>query len=109
MQKMRENVFKKYKKLLPHLDFIETQKDTKSSYHKLVMLSNRRDELKTYLAHNGIETKIHYNKTLDSINVGKYPNAENICARALSLPIYPHLKMDEIKYICERIQKFHGV
>jgi len=109
MQKMRENVFKKYKKLLPHLDFIETQKDTKSSYHKLVMLSNRRDELKTYLAHNGIETKIHYNKTLDSINVGKYPNAENICARALSLPIYPHLKMDEIRYICERIQKFHGV
>jgi dTDP-4-amino-4,6-dideoxygalactose transaminase len=109
MQKMRENVFKKYKKLLPHLEFIETQKDTTSSYHKLVMLSNRRDELKTYLAHNGIETKIHYNKTLDNINVGKYPNAENICARALSLPIYPHLKMDEITYICERIQKFHGV
>ena len=32
------------------------------------MLTERRDELKTYLAQNGIETKIHYNKTLDSNN-----------------------------------------
>lgn len=109
LQKMREKVFQKYKKLLPHLEFIETRNDTKPSYHKLVMLSNRRDELKTYLAHNGIETKIHYAKTLDSTNAGTYPNAENLCAKVLSLPIYPHLKMDEITYICKRIQKFHGV
>ncbi len=109
LQKMRQNVFMRYKKLLPHLDFIETRKDTKSSYHKLVMLSNRRDELKTYLQHNGIETKIHYVKTLDSNNIGVYPNAENICAKALSLPIYPHLKMDEVNYICKKIQKFHGI
>ena len=109
LQKMREEVYRTYKKLLPHMDFIETDKDTKPSFHKLVLLSNRRDELKTYLAHNGIETKIHYAKTLDSNNVGAYPNAENICAKALSLPIYPFLKKDEISYICKRIQKFHGV
>ena len=107
LQKMREKVFKKYKQLLPHDEFIETQDDTQSSYHKLVILSDRRDELKTYLAQNGIETKIHYTKTLDNKNIGKYPNAESLCAKALSLPIYPHLKMDEVNYICERINKFH--
>ena len=107
LQKMREKVFKKYKQLLPHDEFIETQNDTQSSYHKLVILSNRRDELKTYLAQNGIETKIHYTKTLDNKNIGQYPNAESLCAKALSLPIYPHLKMDEVIYIGERINKFH--
>jgi len=107
LQKMREKVFKKYKQLLPHDEFIETQDDTQSSYHKLVILSDRRDELKTYLAQNGIETKIHYTKTLDNKNIGKYPNAESLCAKALSLPIYPHLKMDQVNYICERINKFH--
>ena len=107
LQKMREKVFKKYKQLLPHDEFIETQDDTQSSYHKLVILSDRRDELKTYLAQNGIETKIHYTKTLDNKKIGKYPNAESLCAKALSLPIYPHLKMDEVDYICERINKFH--
>jgi len=107
LQKMREKVFKKYKQLLPHNEFIETQDNTQSSYHKLVILSDRRDELKTYLAQNGIETKIHYTKILDNKNIGKYPNAESLCAKALSLPIYPHLKMDEVIYICERINKFH--
>ena len=107
LQKMREKVFKKYKQLLPHDEFIETRDDTQSSYHKLVILSDRRDELKTYLAQNGIETKVHYTKTLDNKNIGQYPNAESLCAKALSLPIYPHLKMDEVIYICERINKFH--
>ena len=73
------------------------------------MLSDRRDELKTYLAQNGIETKIHYTKTLDSKNVGQYPNAETMCAKALSLPIYPHLKMAEVDYICNKIKGFTNV
>jgi dTDP-4-amino-4,6-dideoxygalactose transaminase len=107
LQKMRDNVFKKYKQLLPNEEFVETQDNTKSSHHKLVILCDRRDELKTYLAQNGIETKVHYTKTLDGKNVGQYPNAETMCAKALSLPIYPHLSMDEIIYICERITKFH--
>jgi dTDP-4-amino-4,6-dideoxygalactose transaminase len=109
LQKMRKKVFERYKKNLEHTNFIETQENTQSSYHKLVLLSDRRDELKTYLAQNGIETKVHYNKTLDSKNVGQYPNAENMCAKALSLPIYPHLEMYEVDYICERIRKFNGV
>jgi dTDP-4-amino-4,6-dideoxygalactose transaminase len=109
LQKMRKKIFERYKKNLEHTDFIETQENTQSSYHKMVMLTNRRDELKTYLAQNGIETKVHYTKTLDSKNVGQYPNAENMCAKALSLPIYPHLEMYEVDYICERIRKFNGV
>ena len=109
LQKMRKKVFERYKMNLAHIDFVETQENTQSSYHKLVMLTNRRDELKTYLAQNGIETKIHYTKTLDSNNIGQYPNAESICAKALSLPIYPHLEMYEVDYVCERIRKFNGV
>ena len=109
LQKMRKKVFERYKKNLEHTDFIETQDNTQSSYHKMVMLTNRRDELKTYLAQNGIETKVHYTKTLDSKNVGQYPNAESICVNALSLPIYPHLKLDEVDYVCDKIRKFNGV
>ena len=109
LQKMRKKVFERYKRNLAHTDFVETQENTQSSYHKLVVLSDRRDELKTYLAQNGIETKVHYNKTLDSKNVGQYPNAETMCASSLSLPIYPHLKLDEVDYICDKIRKFNGV
>ncbi len=106
LQKKREKVFKRYKKLLPDSLIIESQDNAKSSHHKLVILSDRRDDLKTFLAQNGIETKIHYPKTLDSMNIGQYPNAEKVCAMALSLPIYPHLKIKEVDYICDRIKEF---
>ena len=109
LQKLRKKVFEKYQKNLPQFNFVTTHSNHVSSYHKLVLLVEKRDELKTYLAQNGIETKIHYPKILDAVNIGKYPNAEKICSQALSLPIYPHLKMREVDYVCERIKKFYGV
>ena len=109
LQKMRKKVFERYKKNLAHTDFVETQENTQSSLSQVGRLIDRRDELKTYLAQNGIETKVHYTKTLDSKNVGQYPNAEIMCAKSLSLPIYPHLKLAEVDYICDNIRKFNGV
>lgn len=106
LQRMRNKVVKRYKKNLIEVQFIETIKKTVSSNHKLVMLSDRRDELKLFLESKGIETKVHYKKILDTKGVGLYPNAEMLCAKALSLPVYPHLKMDEVDYVCDRIKEF---
>ena len=106
LQKMRDKVCNRYRKNMPEVQILCASPGTKSSNHKLVILSDRRDELKKYLHTKGIQTKIHYTKTLDSQNIGKYPQAENICAKALSLPIYSHLKMNEVDYICDRIKEF---
>jgi dTDP-4-amino-4,6-dideoxygalactose transaminase len=106
LQKMRDKVCNRYRKNMPEVQILCASPDTKSSNHKFVILSDRRDELKEYLHTKGIQTKIHYTKTLDSQNTGQYPQAENICAKALSLPIYPHLKMSEVDYICDRIKEF---
>jgi dTDP-4-amino-4,6-dideoxygalactose transaminase len=105
LQTMREKIAKRYKKNLPELSFMESRPKTQSSNHKLVVLFDKRDELKQYLQDNGIETRVHYAKTLDS-DSSRYPNAESICSRALSLPIYPHLRLDEVDYICDRIKEF---
>lgn len=106
LQRMRKKVAKRYKKNMKEMLFVCADKNTKSSHHKLVILVNRRDDLQSFLQTKGIETKIHYTKTLDTENIGKYPNAENICAKALSLPIYPHLKTSEVDYICDKIKEF---
>ena len=107
LQRMRAKVFQRYKKNLPDMGFIESRPNTRSSHHKLVMLCDRRDELIQHLKQNGIETKIHYKDTLDKAN--RYINAEYICARAISLPIYPHLSTEEVDYICEKIKEFKDV
>ena len=106
LQAMREKVCRRYMKNIPEVQILCAGPNTKSSHHKLVILNDRRDDLKAYLETKGIQTKIHYQKTLDAEHVGQYPNAEKICAKALSLPMYPHLKMKEVDYICDRIKEF---
>ena len=107
LQKMRHKVFDMYKKELAGLELVEYSDGNTSSRHKLVLLSNNRNRLKEYLARAGIETKIHYEDLLDKND--RYPNAEFICARALSLPIYPHLKKEEVLYVCKKIKEFINV
>ena len=107
LQKMRTAVQHRYKQNLPQIDMIETDGRHTSSHHKLVILVEKRDELKRYLDMHGIETKIHYDKTLD-VNAS-YPVAENLCKRSLSLPIYPFLDKHEIDYVCEKIKAFYNV
>ena len=109
LQGKRADVVKLYKKLLPYETFISASKDTVSSNHKLVIMSERRDQLKGYLEKHGIETKIHYTNILDKVTSNYYPVAEKICAQTLSLPVYPFLSNDEVKYICEKIRQFNGV
>ena len=110
LQKMRKSIYERYKNNLPEIDFLVDGKG-KPSYHKLVFLTDNRNELQKYLDDNGIETKIHYAEILDQTKIGlyTYPNAENICKKALSLPIYPYLTNKEIDYICERINKFYDI
>jgi len=109
LQSMREKVAKRYFKNLPTESFIKSKNNTISSYHKLVLLHEKRDDLQKYLKEHGIETKIHYSKTLNHGWLTSYPNAEKICKRALSLPIYPYLTDSEIDYICKRIKEFNGI
>ena len=109
LQKKRQKVARRYKKNLSKVEIIEAHSKTKSSNHKFVILSDRRDDLKSYLENKGIETKIHYPHILDNGNVNSYPNAVKLCARALSLPIYPHLSLQEVDYICDTIKEFMSV
>jgi dTDP-4-amino-4,6-dideoxygalactose transaminase len=107
LQAKRTKIAERYFKNLPYEEFIRSNKNTTSSYHKLVILHDKREHLQQYLATHGIETKIHYTNALDT--AGSYPEAEKICKRALSLPIYPYLSLSEVDYICERINRFNGV
>lgn len=84
-------------------------------YHKYVMKVERRDQLKEHLMQNGIKTMIHYKKTLfenELFNQYKYFSQDIIVAtkitkQVLSLPIYPSLKIEEIKHITESIKDFY--
>ena len=111
LQKMRKEIFERYEQQLPADMLIKgyDEKGIFSSYHKCVITAQERDLLQKYLRDAGIETKIHYEYLLDRDPTNHYPRAEILSATALSLPIYPFLKMSEVDYVCERINQFYGI
>lgn len=83
-------------------------------FHKYVILSQKRNELKAYLKKNKIESMIHYSNLLsENKYLKKYVKkkqtfkvAKYVSKKALSLPIHPFLKENEIKKIVETINSF---
>ena len=82
-------------------------------FHQYTILNNNRDELQSYLHENGVSSAIYYPIPIHKQSVYKSSqtntilrNAEEIATKCLSLPIYPELGVDKIKYIANLINKF---
>lgn len=76
-------------------------------FHLYVIRTKARDEVKNYLAQSGIETAIHYPKALPFLNCysnlgytpSDFPVASLYQDQILSLPMYPELDVNTIRYI----------
>lgn len=79
-------------------------------YHLFVIQSDKRDELKEFLAVKGISTQIHYPKPLHQIGVfeeqGNFPVSEGMSNKLLSLPMYAELNKIQMEYVALAIRKF---
>ena len=86
-----------------------------SVYHRYIIQSSKRNELKNFLERKGIETKINYPIPLHlqpaasnlGYKIGSLPNVEKQSKLILSLPIYSELKDDQINYVIDTIKKFY--
>lgn len=78
-------------------------------WHLYVVRNKRRDELKTHLQHNGVQTVIHYpipphkQACYQDFNGYNLPVAEMLAREVLSLPISPILNADDVEYIVSTI------
>jgi len=83
-------------------------------YHLYVIQVEERDRLQTYLAAKGIATGIHYPIPIHlqpayadlGYQTGDFPVAERCAPRLLSLPMFPELKAEEVKFIADCIRSF---
>jgi dTDP-4-amino-4,6-dideoxygalactose transaminase len=114
----RRIVANEYYKFLKNDENIQLPKirpNTKHSFHLFVIKCKKRSELMNYLKDNGIETAIHYPHSLPSLKAyeylnldrNKYINSIEQEDKILSLPIYPELTPEQVKYICDKINKFY--
>lgn len=83
-----------------------------SLQHLFVIQTPNRQELAKALLEAGVETKVHWHDSLNSIpgpwaSEGRFPEADNWSRTVLSLPCYPGLTKKEIHYICDIIESWH--
>ena len=89
---------------------------TKHSFHLYVIRAQRRDALMEHLQQNGIETAIHYPTALPNLPAYTYlktspfdfPVATRLQQEILSLPLYPELNEEMIRFVAATIRKFYG-
>jgi dTDP-4-amino-4,6-dideoxygalactose transaminase len=75
-------------------------------WHQFVIRHSERDMLRSWLVINGIETMIHYPEP-PYLKWGYHlEEVEQWASEVLSLPIGPHLRQDELEYICEKVNQY---
>ncbi len=96
---------------LPIKILVKEQFDYIGNFHKFVIQLEDRDKLKIFLKNRGIETRVHYDKSIYEHPVFEKPsklciNSEQLSQEVLSLPFYPELNIEEIDYIIDSIKVF---
>jgi dTDP-4-amino-4,6-dideoxygalactose transaminase len=80
--------------------------------HLFVIQTERRDELKAFLADNGIGTAIHYPMILPEMKPfafeGDFENARKLSRTGFSLPLNPLVKESEVREVIEKVRKFYS-
>ncbi len=89
--------------------------DVTPVYHLYVVRSKRRDELGAFLKTKEIQTALHYPvpihmqpiyKQLFGFEGGEFPKSEKACKEVLSLPMYPGLNDEQVKFVCDSTVEF---
>ncbi|MGB7068011.1 MAG: DegT/DnrJ/EryC1/StrS family aminotransferase [Pyrinomonadaceae bacterium] len=80
----------------------------------VVRVPGRRDQLKEFLAGEGIGTDIYYPVSLHlqkcfeylGHREGEFPESERASRETLALPIFPELRSEQIEYVVSKVEAF---
>lgn len=112
-QQKRKALARLYLEHLQHLKGVTVPQGISQEDHNahlFVVLVERREELKAYLAEKGIGTAVHYplpvpmNKAYGEVN--SCPKAHKFSQSTLSLPLHPYLGENDVRRVCEAVQDF---
>ncbi|MFH1441845.1 MAG: DegT/DnrJ/EryC1/StrS family aminotransferase [Candidatus Omnitrophota bacterium] len=116
MRQKAAGMYNKYLSGIPGIYLPYVSKQVKHVYHVYAIRSNNRDKLLAKLKENNIDALIHYpipihlQKAYAGLGYkkGDFPVSEKTAREIISLPIYPHLKEAQIKYIAKIILQAQG-
>jgi len=104
---------KKYNELIESVETPVERDYAKHVYHLYVVRAKNRDELKEKLKEQGISAGVHYPLPLHmqpacnhyGYGKGDFPITERCAEEILSLPMYPELTDEQIRFIADTLNK----
>lgn len=114
--RMRQAHAKYYGELLKNVDGVKApiiQKDRTHVFQTFAIRVKNRDVVYEEMQKRGIGVLIHYPIPLHlqeayadlGYKRGDFPVAERLAEEVLSLPMYPHMKKEQITYVCETLKE----
>ncbi|MEP6768197.1 MAG: DegT/DnrJ/EryC1/StrS family aminotransferase, partial [Acidobacteriota bacterium] len=107
-----------YRKLLAGSRVVipEDSPDAETIYHLFVVYVENRDAVRTALEAKGVQTAIHYpvpvhlQKAYADLGhrPGAFPDTEWAAERAISLPLFPELTDEQVRYAAEALVEVAG-
>ncbi len=116
-RKMIADLYQKHLADCEKIHLPKTKENSVHTFHLFVILAEDRENLRNFLIEKGIATGIHYPVPLPFLPVYQecysnkeilFPNAKNFSSKILSLPIFPGMTEEQIKYVCENILSFYS-
>lgn len=85
-------------------------------YHLFTVYVERRDAVRAALEGRGVHTAIHYPCPIHlqpafatlGCGPGRFPHAERACARVVSMPFFPELTDEQVRYAGEQLAEVVG-
>ncbi len=105
-----------YSQLLKNIDGVVPpviKKDRTHVFQTFAIRTKNRDKVCQEMQKKGVDVLIHYPIPLHLQEAysdlghkkGDFPVSEKIAQEILSLPMYPHLKKEQIEYVCENLKE----
>lgn len=99
---------------IPDIVTPKVRNASKHTFHLYVIRAKKREELADFLNKNNIQTALHYPKILPHLeaysylqNGTEYKVASGYENEILSLPMYPELNNEAIKYVANKVREFY--
>lgn len=114
--KMRQDLAAYYCKLLKDAEGIVTpitKEDRTHVFQTFAIRIKNREKVMKGMKEKGVDVLIHYPIPLHlqeayselGHKIGDFPVSEAVSGDILSLPMYPHMKKEEVKYVCDCLKE----